>query len=197
MIGVFGGTFDPPHHGHLILADTARDALDLERVLWVVTGDPPHKPERSISPLRIRLAMVRAAIESDPRFEISRVDIDRPAPYYSHETMRLLRRERPDARFAFLIGSDSLRDLPEWDRPGLLVERVDLIGVMRRPGVDLDMQALDRSIPGIEEKLTFFEAPFVGISGYEIRRRVRQAAAYRYLVPRSVARMIKAEGLYV
>jgi nicotinate-nucleotide adenylyltransferase len=197
MIGVFGGTFDPPHHGHLILADTARDALNLERVLWAVTGDPPHKPDQPISPLPARLAMVRAAINADPFFEISRVDISRPAPHYSHETMRLLRRGRPDAQFAFLIGSDSLRDLPKWDKPALLVERVDLLGVMRRPGVDLDLEKLGRTIPGVRGKVTFFEAPFVGISGHEIRRRVRQGEAYRYLVPGSVARIIDAEGLYV
>jgi nicotinate-nucleotide adenylyltransferase len=197
MIGVFGGTFDPPHHGHLILADTARDEFGLERVLWLVTGYPPHKSQRPISPTSIRLAMVRAAIDADPNFEISRVDIDRPAPHYSHETMRLLREQDPHAQFAFLMGSDSLRDLPEWDRPGLLVDHCDLLGVMNRPGVDLDVESLERSIPGLQEKVKFFEAPDVGISGHDIRRRVRQAAAYRYLVPQAVARIIEVEGLYL
>jgi nicotinate-nucleotide adenylyltransferase len=196
LIAVFGGTFDPPHIGHMILADEARSALGAQRVLWVVTGTPPHKPPAPRTPVETRLRMVEAAIGGNPDFEISRADIDRPPPHYAVGTMRWLRERLPGARFVYLIGSDSLRDLPTWYTPGEFLGQCDWLGVMRRPGADPDLAPLEAQIPGLRAKLRFFEAPLVGISGHDIRDRVSRGAPYRYLVPSAVARIIDEERLY-
>jgi nicotinate-nucleotide adenylyltransferase len=197
LVGVFGGTFDPPHLGHLILAEEARAALGLDRVLWVVTGSPPHKPDTPRSPLETRLRMAQAAIAGNPGFEISRADIDRPLPHYAVGTIAWLRERMPDARFAYLIGSDSLRDLPTWHDPSSFAAACEVLGVMRRPAVEIDLPLLEMQIPGLSEKLRFFDAPLVAISGRDIRDRVRRGAPYRYFVPLAVADIIHEERLYL
>jgi nicotinate-nucleotide adenylyltransferase len=196
LVGVFGGTFDPPHLGHLILADEGRGALGLEKVLWVVTGVPPHKPDSPRSPLDLRLRMVQAAISGNPGFEISRADIDRPAPHYAVGTLAWLRQRMPEARFIYLIGSDSLRDLATWHTPREFLAACEALGVMRRPGVSVDLPTLEAQIPGLEAKMRAFDAPLVAISGHDIRERVRRGAPYRYLVPPAVAEIIHEERLY-
>jgi nicotinate-nucleotide adenylyltransferase len=196
LIGVFGGTFDPPHLGHLILADEGRWVLGLEKVLWVVTADPPHKPEWPVSPIEARVAMVEAAISGDPYFELSRADIDRPGPHYAVGTLEWLAERRPGESFAYLMGADSLRDLPSWHQPDRLIQACHVLGIMRRPEVDLDMEALVARLPGLAGKLHFIDAPVVGFSGREIRRRVRQGITFRHLVPGEVERVIREGGLY-
>jgi nicotinate-nucleotide adenylyltransferase len=196
LIGVLGGTFDPPHLGHLILADEGRAALGLERVLWVVTAQPPHKPDEPVTPVEHRLAMVQAAIQADPGFELSRADVDRPGPYYSVGTLRWLAERMPSARFAYLMGADSLRDLPRWHQPEALVAICEALGVMRRSGVDVDLRALERQVPGLAGKVHLFEAPLIGVSAKDVRARVRRQAPYRYLVPPGVADIIARRGLY-
>lgn len=113
-LGIFGGTFDPPHIGHLILAAEALAQLELDRVLWVLTPNPPHKTRRSLTPVALRYELLRAAFEADPAFVISWVDLDRPPPHYAVDTMRLLRQDHPRDRLVYLMGSDSLDDLPLW-----------------------------------------------------------------------------------
>jgi nicotinate-nucleotide adenylyltransferase len=196
LIGVFGGTFDPPHLGHLILADEGRWVLGLEKVLWVVTADPPHKPEWPVSPIEARVAMVEAAISGDPYFELSRADIDRPGPHYAVGTLEWLAERQPGESFAYLMGADSLRDLPSWHQPDRLIQACHALGIMRRPEVDLDMEALVARLPGLAGKLHFIDAPVVGFSGREIRRRVRQGITFRHLVPGEVERLIREGGLY-
>lgn len=196
LIGVFGGSFDPPHHGHRILAAEARAAFGLDRVLWVVTAQPPHKSDVPLSPPEVRVALVLAALGGDEGFELSRADLDRPPPHYTVGTLDWLQRRHPGARWAFLIGSDSLRDLPTWHDPSGLLARCALLGVMRRPGVEIDPEALEQAVPGLHAKTRFFEAPWVGISGREVRARVRSGRPYRYLVPRAVAELIGELGLY-
>lgn len=196
MIGVFGGTFDPPHIGHLILADEARASLGLERVLWVVTGLPPHKPQPPQAPLEARLEMVAAAIAGDEGFELSRADVDRPPPHYALGTLTWLRERWPGHAFAYLMGSDSLADLPRWHRPAEFLEACAVLGVMVRPGSTWDMAALEKVLPGVGKKCRFFEAPQVGVSARDIRRRVAEGAPYRYLIPRAVMEVIRGRGLY-
>jgi len=130
--GIFGGTFDPPHVGHLALALAAQQQLNLDRVLWVPTADPPHKLGQPLSPVQDRLDMVLAAIQGQPGFEISRVDIDRPGPHWSADTVWLLKHAQPDVEWVFLMGGDSLRDLPHWGRPQELLANASL-GVLLRP----------------------------------------------------------------
>jgi nicotinate-nucleotide adenylyltransferase len=196
MIGVLGGTFDPPHLGHVALAKSAHSSLKLARVLWVVTADPPHKPNDPISPVEDRLAMVRAAVQGSPGFEISRVDIDRPAPHYALDTMKILRGHYPDTRLAYLMGSDSLRDLPKWHEPDRFMEACDLLVVLRRPEADPDLEQLAATLPGIIAKLEMLPPPIVDISAQDIRRRVRLGEPYSHLVPSGVAKIIIARNLY-
>jgi nicotinate-nucleotide adenylyltransferase len=195
LTGVFGGTFDPPHLGHLILADEARMSLGLERVLWVVTGDPPHKSDRLISPAELRWEMVQAAIGDMPAFQLSSVDLDRPGPHYAVDTLDALRRQGHE-RLVYIMGSDSLHDLPSWHQPKALVAALDVIGVMRRPGVQLDLDQLEDQLPGVQAKVRLFEAPFIGISGHDVRQRVHDGRAFWYLVLPRVGAVIEKNGLY-
>lgn len=195
-IGIFGGTFDPPHVGHLILASEAYDQLMLDRLLWVLTPDPPHKQGLFISPAAQRLQLVQAAIAGNPIFELSSVEIDRPGPHYAVDTVRLLREQFPGAELFYLIGGDSLRDMPAWSRPELLVEEVDGFGVMRRPGAEIDMAHLESILPGITAKTHFFTAPLLEISSTEIRQRIAGGRPFRYYLLPLVYELIVTRGLY-
>lgn len=195
-IGVFGGTFDPPHLGHLILASEALDQLRLDRLLWVLTSVPPHKLAVPLTPLEHRLAMLQLAIADEPAFQISRVDIDRPGPHYSADTLRLLAGENPGATLVFLIGGDSLHDLLTWHEPERLVAECDELGIMRRPGARIDMQNLERQIPGIAAKTRFMDAPLLEIASHEIRKRASEGRPFRYYVPAAVYEYIVAQRLY-
>lgn len=196
MIGVFGGTFDPPHVGHLILAVEARFQLGLRRVLWALTADPPHKPESPHTSAALRLQLLEAAISGQPAFELSRVDVDRPGPHYALDTMRLLQEQIPGERWAYLMGGDSLRDLPGWHRPAEFVERCDLVGVMSRPEALPELEALDEQLPSLRARLRFLEAPYVDLSASDIRDRVRRGQPFEHLLPAGVARLIQESGLY-
>ncbi len=195
-LGVFGGTFDPPHIGHLILAAEALDQLGLSRVLWVVTQTPPHKQRLSITPLEKRLAMVSACIGDDPKFEPSRVDIDRPAPHYAVDTLKILQEKYPDWGLVYLMGGDSLNNLPTWYRPDAFVRRCQAIGVMKRPGTHIDLTQLERTLPGVAAKVNIIQAPLLNIAASQIRRRVREGRAYRYFLPQAVYELIDSWGLY-
>jgi len=195
-IGIFGGTFDPPHVGHLILAAEAQDQLRLDRLLWVLTPDPPHKQDQSISPLAIRMKLLMAAIGDNPSFELCRVDMDRPGPHYAVDTVKILKEQYPSAEFFYLIGGDSLHDLPTWFQPRRLIELIDGLGVMRRPGDQVDLRNLEQKIPGLSAKICFIEAPLLEISARQIRQRIAAGRAYRYYVPPAVFRLIEELKLY-
>jgi nicotinate-nucleotide adenylyltransferase len=195
-IGVFGGTFDPPHLGHLILASEARSQLGLTRLLWVLTALPPHKRGQVIGPLEDRLAMIRLALKDEPAFELSRVDIDRPGPHYTLDTLNLLRQQHVGSELVLVIGGDSLRDLPQWHRPADVLAACDSIGVMRRPGDEIDLTELEASLPGLIEKLSFVDAPLLEISSHEIRERAGQGLPFRYYVPAEVHQYIVSHHLY-
>ncbi|MGD8814487.1 MAG: nicotinate-nucleotide adenylyltransferase [Anaerolineales bacterium] len=196
LIGVLGGTFDPPHLGHRILAHESLHGFGLEKVLWVLTEMPPHKPENPITSLKIREEMVRVAIQEFPLFELSRVDIDRPGPHYAEGTMRFLREAHPKARFAYLMGEDSLRDLPTWHNPQDFIALCDLLVVMQRESIQVDLNALEEILPGIRPKLRHSKAPQVDIAASDIRRRVHNGLPYEHLVPFEVAQIIRRHLLY-
>lgn len=195
-IGVFGGTFDPPHIGHLILAGEAVFQFGLSRLLWVLTPDPPHKQEIPITPLAHRLAMLQGVIADNPAFELSRLEIDRPGPHYTIDTVRLLAAREPQAEIVLLIGGDSLRDLPTWRLAADLAAAVSKIGVMRRPGDFADLPALEAEIPGVTEKIHFIDALLQPVSSSELRRRIAAGEMYRYYVPPSVYEYIETHRLY-
>jgi len=195
-LGVFGGTFDPPHIGQLILASEAYDQLQLDRLLWVLTPNPPHKQGHIISPLEIRLEMVVSAIQDNPAFELSRVEIDRPAPHYALDTVKILAKENPAATLVYLIGGDSLSDLPDWHRSLEFLEACDELGVMRRPGEAVDLNRLETVLPGIKRKVKWIDAPLLEISSSQIRQRVAEGRTYCYYVPRPVYQIIQSHSLY-
>jgi nicotinate-nucleotide adenylyltransferase len=195
-IGIFGGTFDPPHLGHLILASEARAQLQLTRLLWVLTSIPPHKTDQPIGLLDDRLAMLKLALKDEPGFELSSIDIDRPGPQYTLDTISLLAQKYPNDELIPLIGGDSLRDLPTWHNPVELVAACHQIGVMRRPGDSIDLSQLEKHIPGITAKVRFVDAPLLEIASHEIRQRVMEGLPFRYYLLPSVYDYIVAHKLY-
>jgi len=196
-VGVFGGTFDPPHLGHLILAAEALHQLRLDRLLWVLTQDPPHKHGRIIRPWEARFEMVRLEIVDDPSFEISRVDIDRPGPHYAVDTMGILAQQFPGAELFYLIGGDSLRDLPTWHQPRQFLQACAGLGVMRRPGDSINLDALENVLPGISVRVHFITAPLLEISSTDIRERIAGGRPFRYYLPPVVYQYILKTKLYL
>ncbi len=196
QLGIFGGTFDPPHIGHLILAAEARDQLKLDYTIWVLTPDPPHKHGKEISSMRHRLAMVEMAIEDDNDFSLSTVDIDRPGPHYTLDTVNLLKSQYPYHRLIYLMGGDSLQSLPVWYEPELFLDTLDGIGVMRRPGDEVDVSGLLNDLPQLAKKLNFVTAPLLEISADQIRRRARENRAYRYYLLPKIYRYIEEHKIY-
>lgn len=194
--GVFGGSFDPPHFGHLALAETARVQLNLSRVLFVPAGEPPHKVPTDLSPIATRIALVQAAIADNGGFALSRVDADRPGPHYTVDMLRLLGRDFPEVTSWFLLlGEDSLRDLLTWRAPEEILERAELV-VLRRPDRPAKMETLRQRLPILERRLTWLDVPPLHISATELRRRVRVGLPVRYLVPSAVNTLIHEMGLY-
>jgi len=195
-LGIFGGTFDPPHLGHLILAEEARYQLNLDRILWLLTPVSPLKTDAVISPLELRLELLEAALKNNPYFEVSRIDIDRPQPHYAFESVKILKDEYPGEQVVYLIGGDSLEDLPSWERPGELAALCDQIGVMHRPGSPIDLDRLEKQVPGLTAKVVWVESPLFGISGRGIRKRLHAGGPVRYYLPGAVHQIIQEKGLY-
>lgn len=181
-LGVFGGTFDPIHIGHLIVAQEVSERLGLERVLFVPARVSPLKRGRTLFTAEQRYEMVSAAIADDPRFEPSAVDLQRPAPSFTTDTLRLIAAQQPsDAVLHFIMGIDSLLTFAYWHRPDEIIALARL-AVISRPGYVVDIEELDRAVPGLAGAIDLIETVQVGISSADIRRRLRQGQAVRYLV---------------
>ncbi len=195
-VGIFGGTFDPPHVGHLILAEECRTQLNLDLLLWVVTDNPPHKRYVNINPIEDRVTLVDKAIHGNPNFLLSRVDIDRPGPHYAIDTVNILKTEYPGAEMYYLMGGDSLHDLPTWNKPQEFIETCDGIGVMRRHADQVDLESLEKVLPGISQKVNIVEAPILEISSKQIRQRIAEGMGYRYYLRDAVYQAINEMGLY-
>lgn len=195
-IGIFGGTFDPPHLGHLILAEEAAEQLGLDHVLWVLTPFPPHKTMQKISPVQDRMSMVLLAIAGNRKFNLSRVDIDRRPPHYAADTVLLLREKSPGDEFYYLMGADSLNDLPKWHEPVKFLSFCHGLGIMDRHQEVVDTVALETQIPGLNKKLHIFDTPLIEISGNDIRNRVEDGRQFRYFVPDKIFRYIINHKLY-
>jgi nicotinate-nucleotide adenylyltransferase len=194
-IGVLGGTFDPVHNGHLYVADALRAALGLERVVWVPAGLPPHKTGQIVSQDRDRLAMLEQALAGSATDEIDTIDIDRTGPSYTADTLESLAERFSPARLFFLMGEDSLRDLPTWHDPERLLRFAEL-AVAARPGVDADLESVARQVPAVQGRVHLVPTEEIAISSSEIRRRVRENQSIQGLVPAPVETYIRDHGLY-
>ncbi|HEX2094460.1 MAG TPA: nicotinate-nucleotide adenylyltransferase [Longimicrobiaceae bacterium] len=186
-IGVFGGTFDPPHHGHLIVAGDVHAALGLTRLLFVPAAVPPHKQRTVRASAGVRLEMVRAAIRGDDRFEVEDLELRRPGPSYTVDTLRVLRERFPGAEIFFLIGADNVPEIPSWREPEEILRLARLVAVPR----GCEEAEVQASFPVLAVPVTR-----IGISATEIRRRVGAGECIRYLVPDAVREIISREGLY-
>ena len=187
-LGIFGGTFNPIHLGHLIIAESAAEALQLDRVVFIPCAQPPHKSPRLLATAPHRLRMAKLAIQGNPRFTCSDIEIRRGGPSYSVETMRHLRTAMPKAQFYFIIGSDSLRELHTWREAEALAELCQFISVTR-PG-----EAISRC--RLKVKVHRLEGHPVAIASSEIRSRLALGKSVRYLVPDAVRRYIERHRLY-
>lgn len=194
-IGFFGGTFDPIHHGHLILASYAASAAQLDRVLFAPAAAPPHKI-RLITAVSHRIEMLNLAIGQDERFEMTNVDLEREGPHYSADTLEILAKRNPCAKLFFLMGSDSYRDLPTWHEPLRLFDHANLL-VGKRPNSLFDEDQLWHALPPAKNSTEFVDIPLIEISSTEIRQRVAQRLPIDYLVPHSVQRYIETNDLYL
>ncbi|HEX7195399.1 MAG TPA: nicotinate-nucleotide adenylyltransferase [Candidatus Limnocylindria bacterium] len=195
-IGVLGGTFDPPHLGHLWLATLAADALDLDRVLFMPAAQPPHKGDRLISRATDRLLMTRLAIQRDPAFELSGLELERPGPSYTVDSVTELKRLHPDAELFLVMAADSLAQIDTWREPDRLLDEIEWI-VGPRPGSELpDRSALDERFGERAGRIHALLGPALDVSSSEIRRRVAAGHTIRYLVPRDVEEMIIDRELY-
>lgn len=194
--GVLGGTFDPVHLGHLLAAQQVLEHLELERVYFAPAARPPHKLERQATAVEHRLRMLELAVEGNPDFAISRVDLDRPGPHYSADTVEILQREwGPEAQLWFILGADSLGDLSSWHQPERLV-RTAWLAVVERPGYELELHELQHAVPGVIERIHFVPIPEMEISSSDLQERVRQGRSIRYLVPDAVEAYIRHHRLY-
>ena len=193
-LGLFGGTFDPPHFGHLLAAQEAAWQLDLERIVFLPARQNPLKQHEVSSPADDRCEMVRLAIADNPSFELSRLDLDRPPPSYTVDLLRAL--QAPDRELFFLVGGDILPELPRWHAPREIVRLARLV-VVNRPGAPpIDLEVLERSLPGTRGRIHDLRIPGTDISSTDLRARVRLGRPLRYFMPRAVERYIQAHHLY-
>jgi nicotinate-nucleotide adenylyltransferase len=196
-LGILGGTFDPIHLGHLLLAEMARETLGLQRVLFAPAGESPLKQDISKTSAHHRRAMVELAIASNPHFELSLVDLERPGPHYTIDTVHLIRAQYdlPADECFFIIGGDSLESLPLWHKSEELITLCRL-AVSHRPGYQPDLTALEERIPGLRARLDWVEMPALDLVASEIRSRGRAGQSIRYQVTDSVCEYIEQNNLY-
>ena len=192
-LGVMGGTFDPIHHGHLVAASEVQSWFDLDEVVFVPTGQPWQKTEREVSPAEDRYLMTVIATASNPRFSVSRVDIDRSGPTFTVDTLRDLQADRgPEWDLFFITGADALEQILSWQDPGELFELAHFVGCTR-PGVDLASPVIAQLPP---DKITLMEVPALAISSTNCRERVEEQEPIWYLVPDGIVQYIAKRGLY-
>ncbi|MCA8988849.1 MAG: nicotinate-nucleotide adenylyltransferase [Planctomycetaceae bacterium] len=195
--GIFGGTFDPVHYGHLILAETCRDTCLLDEVIWLPTFQSPFKSGSQPTDARHRLAMIDLAIAGVAEFRIDPREINRKQVSYTVETLTEMKAEFPEDELFFLIGADSLRDLPSWKEPERIVSLATIVAVNRQAGqlgrIQSDFEALPESI---RERVQIVNMPEIGISATDLRERVEAKSSIRFLTPRPVERYIAENNLY-
>ena len=196
-IGVFGGTFDPIHLGHLIVADEAREMLELDEVLFIPAGRPWVKAGTPVTAACHRMAMVEMAVTPTPWFRAVDVDMKRPGPTYTVDTLLELRSELGEEADLYLIlGLDAVQDMARWHRPAQIFELCTVVGMSRPGALGLDLAVLDAVAPNAAGRVILLEGPLVSLSGTDLRRRVREGRSIRHRVPEAVEVYIYEHGLY-
>lgn len=199
-LGVLGGTFDPPHIGHLILADEARLTLGLQQVLFVPAGAPWRKAGQELSPREHRLVMVRLAVDDNPHFAVSTLEIEREGPSYTADTLAALRDQfGPETELFFIMGADSLADFPHWHEPQRILELAPL-AVAERPepeDVRVEEGLAEDLARAMRERVVWLRMPLIAISASAVRERVQKGLSVRYWLPPAVEEYIRQHGLYV
>lgn len=199
-LGILGGTFDPIHIAHLAVAEEARETLGLEQVLFIPAGLPPHKLDHAITSGEERLALVRLAIADNPAFAASRMELDRPGPSYTVDTLAALREERLAAGRApdlvLIVSADSFADFATWREPRRVLE-LSIVAVAPRDGFpDTTLASVARDFPGLEDRVVLLDGPHLRLSASELRARAAAGRSLRYLVPDAVAAHIEDHALY-
>lgn len=193
QVGLMCGTFDPPHLGHLILAETAARQIPLDEVLFLPVGQPPHKQE--VTAAQHRVAMTTHAIADNPDFSLNTTDVERPAPHYTADLIPILHQQYPDAQFWFIMGGDSLATLATWERASVLIEMCKL-AVLERPGEVIDWEALEKTLPEVRSAVRLLSGLSMHISSTQIRQDLAASSRLRYVLPESVQLYIAEQGLY-
>jgi nicotinate-nucleotide adenylyltransferase len=194
-IGILGGTFDPIHMGHLVVAEEARTKLGLREVLFVPAGQPWLKQDRNITPAVHRIEMVRLAIADNPHFKLSTLEVEHPGPSYTVDTLTVLQKQLGnEASLFFVLGRDTLAELPLWKEPRKVVQLCRLV-VPPRLG-SKDLKHLEEAIPGLLNRVIQLDMPVIGVSSSEIRQRLAQGLTIRYLVPLEVEKYITEHRIY-
>jgi nicotinate-nucleotide adenylyltransferase len=197
-IGVLGGTFDPVHNGHLIVAEVVRKRLNLAEVIFVPAGQPWLKADKPITPAKHRLQMLRLSLADRPYFKISTLEIERAGPSYTIDTIIELRSKiNAGDELFFILGQDNLAQLPQWREPSRLIQLCYLVAVSRPGSPRPNLKTLEASLPGISQRVMLMDEPQVDISASEIRERVGWGLSICHLVPEPVNRYIKENRLYV
>lgn len=197
-IGILGGTFDPVHNGHIKVAEAVKAQLDLVKVVFVPAGQPWLKSDNPVSPAKHRVEMVRLAVAGYPGFELSMLEINRPGPSYTVDTIKEFR-DKPGTgiELFFILGQDSLSQLPRWKEPNRIIELCYLVAVPRPGCKRPDLKELGRLIPGLSSRLILLDKPEIDVSATQIRRRVAEGLSISHLVPAPVAEYIKQKKLYL
>lgn len=197
-LGVMGGTFDPIHFGHLVAAEMAREEFKLDKVLFIPAGNPPHKQRKDISAGELRYKMVQKAVQDNPAFDISALEIEREGPSYTVETLRILRRTWPEHELYFITGTDALLEIFSWREYEEILTLIQFIGAAR-PGFDAGefFLKVQQEHPEIQGRIHHLEVPALAISSTDIRSRVRNGQPIRYLLPEPVRIFIEQHRLYI
>lgn len=195
-IGLMGGTFDPIHDGHLVAAQETASVLGLEKVLFLPTGAPPHKQNEPVTDARHRLAMVRLAIQGNPTFELSTIELERPGPSYTVDTLRQIGERYPGVELYFIVGMDSLAELPTWRDPHRLFDLARVVAVLRAGWTPVDLGWIESRLPAARGRVQVVQIPGLDISSTNLRERVAAGRPIRYLVPSAVMAYIEEHGLY-
>ena len=198
-VGIFGGTFDPVHVGHLVMAEQCREQARLDQVWFLPSAHPPHKSDAAVSPFDRRAEMLRLALAGQTAFRVETIEKDRPGPSYTADTLDELQVRHPDAELFLILGADSVVDLPKWYEPQRIVARAGLLAV-RRPGWQVlpaeELAAKLGLADAVGVRLQVIESPLIDISSRDLRRRVAAGRSIRFMVPRAVEVYVHEKKLY-